>query len=322
MAGNDRITLNFGANTSDVERGTDRIADGLEDVDRKLEDVGEAGEDAGRKTADGLDETARAGSGADSILGDVGDSLLGIAGIAGGVGGAVSSAIGGAFDFVKGKIDDQIAAAAAVREALVSAYKDAATEGQAYLSQAAVIAAATDIYFDSGKIANATKEAQTIGVDVNTYVKAQAGDYEALKVVIEAAKQAEADRRAQGADSRSTAAAALQEVQAIERIVKENENLLGVHEDNQAAAQATLELTSQLGEEERERISKTAAADQARYEAAAENAATLGATKIEIPVTFDTPDASTVKRGLQRELDGNPLTVRVRAVDQYGRTLD
>lgn len=309
----DRITLNFDANTQRAEQGTDRIASGLDDVEDKLDDVGQAGEDAGTAAADGLDEAGRAAGESTDIVGSLGDSLLGVAGIAGGVGGAVSSAIGGAFDFVKGKIDEQIEAAEAIREALVGAYKDAASEGQVFLSQAAIIAAATEIYFDSAKIASATKEAQTIGVDVQTYVKAQAGDYAALKTVIEAAKQAEADRIAEGSDgSKSGTAAALQEVQAIERIVRENENLLGVHEANQEAAQATIDLTAQLGQEERDQIAKTASADQARYEGLASNIADLNSKKVVVPATIQTPDVSGALRRIQRDIDHRPdLVVKV-----------
>lgn len=317
----DRITLAFGADVDEVVRGTDQISQSLDDTTRKLEDVGTAGEEAGQSTSDGLDRAAQSGSDASDIFDGAGTKLLGIAGIAGGVGGAVTSAIGGAVDFVKGKIDEQIKAAAELRQNLVGAYKDAASEGRAYLEFAQIIAASNEILFDPAKRAAAIKDAATIGVDANTYIAAQAGDYNALKVVIEAAHQAEDARRQAGSDgSKSSQADTLQDIQGIKDVITKSEQLLGVHKENQAAAAQAAQISAQLSQEERAQIQQTADADQSRYEGVAANIAKLKGQKVQVPVEFDVNSSSL--DSYLRDLRNRHIPIVADVVDhRYGRTV-
>lgn len=194
----DRIVINFGAETREVEQAGRKISDVLGDTEDDLESVGNTGEQSLKDVTDAQGEVSDSaktmnkdieagGEGfggladkADDALGGIGDSLLGVAGIAGGVGGVVTSVVGGAIDFVTGAIEDQQKAVQELKDRFADAYQTAAQEGRTFLTEAQIQAAALDIIFDSAARTKAQDEARAIGLDAETYIRALAGDQDAL----------------------------------------------------------------------------------------------------------------------------------------------
>ncbi|MCU1439996.1 MAG: hypothetical protein JWP85_993 [Rhodoglobus sp.] len=339
MAGNDRIIINFGADTREVEVGGRKIEDVLSDTEKALEDLGATGEDSLEKVTKGQDDVAdnakEMGDGvaanggkfeeladkADGSLGEIGEGLLGIAGIAGGVGGVVTTVVGGAVDFVTQKIEDQTAAAEELKTRFIDAYQTAAEEGRNYLDTAQIVAAASDIFFDPAKMDEYRTKAAAVGVDVQTYVLAQAGSYEDLAVVIEAAKQKEQER-VDAIDSARGGEAYVAEVDGIRDIIAENETLIQTHKDGASAAENAQAIKDQLSQNERNQIKRTSEADQARYEALA-TAYDTATTRppIDVPVNLDVPDVDGVLDGLQRAVSRRPINVTVNGYTRNGERI-
>ncbi len=330
----DRIVINFGADTREVEQAGKRMSDVLDETQDSLDDVGTAGDDSLEKVTKGAEDAADAaekmgdkvadsGDGfgelegvADDALGGIGDGLLGLVGIAGGVGGAVSTLVGGAIDIVTDTIKEQQVEAKKLHDDLVGAYVDAGDAGLNYLDTAAVISAASDIYKNAnGELDDYREKAALIGVDVNTYVLAQAGSYEDLRVVIEAAGIAAQTAGEVGEDkSKAGQAAALQEKFAVEAVIRANEALLQSHEDGKEAAEGVIDLKETLSQRERDQIKRTQDAEGARFDALAaryEEAAKRG--PIVIPITGDDSALEAIIR--------KPRTIRVGISDIYGRAV-
>lgn len=315
----DRIEIDFTANTREVTKGTDEIADALEDTERALGDVGAAGEDAGRSTSDALDDIASSadaagdsvadGTGgafdelaskADDALGETGTQLLGLVGIAGGVGGAVAAGVGFAVDQITSLIGAQIEQVQQLRDSIIEAYGSGAEAGRTFLDQATILNNALAINSDPTRFAAAAEAAKQIGVDTNTYILSQAGSVSDLNVVLEAARQAyEQVGVASGTGSRSAQAEAIEEKRALEGIIAANETLLATHEEGREAAQNAQSIRTQLSEAERAQIQRTRDAEQARWEAYSDAVAAVPNAK-NIVVTADTGPAESALAGLTR----------------------
>lgn len=339
----DRIVIDFTANVREVTRGTDEIADSLKETERNLEDVGTEGErslekltkgqeeaDAAAKdlantvksdTAGSFDDLAQS---AEDGLGGIGDQLLGIVGIAGGVGGAVATGLGAGVEFVTGLITDQIEAAATLKSDLIGAYTDAAAAGLSYLETTGIIRQAIDLQADPSKMQEFRKAAELIGVDVNTYLLAQAGSYKDLQVVIEAARLKE-EERGQVTDDQSKAgqAAALKEAVALDAVIQKNELLIATHREGNEIIDRTAEIRDELGQRERDQIQRTRDADQARYEAlgtAYDTAA--GRPPIDIRTTLEVPDVDSIFAGLQARASSKILRFKAEVTDRNGKRVD
>lgn len=333
------IKIDYTGDPREFLDATDKATDALDKTADALDDVADAGKTTGSSTADGLSDVADAADDAAGATDELGDAterssakgssfadsfksgLLGIAGVAGGVAGIVTTVLGKAVDFVTSQINDQITASAQLKQSLIDAYVKAGEAGDRYLDKALIVANANDIIADSAKRAKAEQEAAAIGIDTSTVIAAQAGDYEALKVVIEAAHRAEDDRLAAANDgSKSSTASKLQDVQALERIIKRNEDLLEVHKEGQEAAQLAIQVSKDIEASELGRIDRTSSADQARWEALADNVAKLDGTKVEIQTTFSI-DKDPVEKYLA-DLRARHIPIVADIVDRYGRRVD
>lgn len=263
------IGIVFNADADEVVDESKRVQGALGDIDDGLGDIGDAAQDAERKQTDAFDATSKSAEDlaqtvssdtaggfdeladkADGALGGIGDDLLGIAGIAGGVGGAVSSLVGGAIEYVSELITTQQEQAAQLRDNLVGAYRDAIEAGREYIDDAQIVAATNEIIFDSTARKAAELAAAVIGVDVVTYIRAQAGSYTDLQEVIAATTAAE-QTRGEVTENQSKAgqAAALQEAAAIDAIRFQTERLQAAHEEGRAAAELAAENQKRGSEE-------------------------------------------------------------------------
>jgi len=182
----DRITLNFDANTGGLEKGTDRIVDGLADVEDAtkdvgrasretekltdgLDDVGDAADDAGKsvesagdKAADSLsdvnDKADDVGSGLQKLGGAAkaaidGDAAGAVQGLADGLSGLAENLplVGGAVAVGIGLIGTALgeasAAAEETRSNIRSMYEAAAADGRTFLDEAQIQAESLKILY-------------------------------------------------------------------------------------------------------------------------------------------------------------------------------
>lgn len=347
MAGDDRITLRFGADIDEVTRGADRMADGLDDVDEKLDDLGKTGEEAGKTTAEGLEDADRGlsdmGDSADdtsgrldalgdigkqALEGDVGEAAISATSLLSAFGGAgvlAGTIAAGGISLVTSALEEQEKKAEEVRQRLVGMYKDAAEQGRAFIDQAAVDASVLELLFGTKEERQTLMdEAAQIGVDFQTYVRAQAGDYESLQFAIEQAEEAERKRQALFGGGGGNAEGAVYDdtLAKIQEVKTELQGIAGEHELNQQAAQDYLDFQDQSATEQREQIQRTSDADQARYEAAAANIAKLKGEKVVVPVTVNTTQATKDLEAWRKRFttgDGARLTIVADVVDRNGK---
>jgi len=191
----DRITINFTANTRDVERGAERISDSLSEVEDSLDDVGTEGQrslEKATEATDDLGESADATGGKvgaiggiakDALEGDLSGaasagaealSALGPAGVAAGI-----IAVGG-IEIIKGVVEgigEATEADQAKAAEWAQAYIDA---GSKILSAAQTVASSNAIITDPEQYEKAQENAKNWGVSVGLAVLAMAGNTDAL----------------------------------------------------------------------------------------------------------------------------------------------
>lgn len=254
----------------------DNVRRGTKDAGRGLDDFKDESKQTAREVAANFDGSAQSIAGGFQELAANAFIGFGPAAVAGGLAAAAGLGI------ISTALGEQVAAADEVKTALTDAYQQAAEEGRNFLTEAQIIAAATETLFDEGKRNNARDEAAKLGVDMLTYIRAQAGDQGALNQVIAAGNQALTDRGATEAIlDKTRSAAQQQEVQSIKNILTENEKLAETHEKNQEAAKLSAELRAESAQHERDEIKQTAdTLDKLREKAATP-----------IPISIDTSAA-------------------------------
>jgi predicted transcriptional regulator len=310
----------------DAQNATEKTTDEVEDLKKQLKDVGdEAKRSVGDKTrkatddaGEGMKDLKEEGAGtarevaasfdgsAESIAGgfqEVAANAFAGFGPAGALAGLAAAA---GIGLVTAELTKQQEEAEETKQALIDMYKEAIEEGRNYLSEAQILGAVTDIMFDTEKMERYRKEAEQVGVDVETYVRAQAGSYEDLQLVVGAATEAEAERAEEiRVAGRRTQGSLDQEVVAIDKIKTATEGLIEQHQANAQAADTVAAARENSEKRQREQIDRTRATDQARYEAAARSRGALAAAPpVVIPVSFQEPDASAVRNNIQRKLNG------------------
>lgn len=202
-------------------------------------------------------------------------------------------------------ITEQQEAVEELRRKFEEAYKQAAEDGRAFLDEAQIQAAAIDILFDSEARKKAQEEAKTVGLDLLTLVRAQAGDQEALNSVIDASVAKEKERLEALEQIVTTegihATAADRVLVKAGEIKKKYEEQLGIQRENEQAARDALKLQEEGHAKERENIKRAQDADQRRYEAMAKRySQPLPAPKIETPVV-PAPDMHLVNSVLRQK---------------------
>jgi hypothetical protein len=250
---------------------------------------------------------------AQSTLGGLVGGLRGIPAIA-----AVAAGAAG-LGLVTTTIVNQLDSAKELKESLAEAYKAAAEEGRNYLDEATIIAAAAEILFDSSKRDAAAADAAKIGVDTNTYIRALAGDADALEYAIAQATSASGDLvheldSARGGESWSPAVIAIDTVR--DKLI----GLSDTHAENRDAASQYQDLIVEQSAEQRDEVARVRSVEEQRWDALGRRySEAAGRAPITIRTELAEPDTEAIRRSTQGSFDRNPLVVRARLVTREGR---
>lgn len=350
MAG---VTIRYDSDTDGALDGARDVERSLDDLNDKLGDASSAGQESADDLADAFgdaaDDVESSAAEASDAVDDIGDASeesggsvrgLGRAGkeamegdLAGGaravlpliagLGPAAAIAGGvavGALGLVSDQLERQQKQAEEAKADLVSMYQDAISSGSQYLDKLQIISAAQANFADADRMEDFRKKAEQIGVDVQTYVLAQSGSYEDLKVVIEAAQQAEEARSDEYGDG-SITAAQRRELDGIRDIITASDELLQTHEDQRQAAEDTQNVRDALNARERDQINRTSAVAEQRLT----GLATLA--RRPLPPIVPTVDMSQAEQQLAAwrsrftTSGGTRLTIVADVVDRRGQKL-
>ena len=324
----------------DAQDETDDVRKGFSDLQKEIRETGrksrtdfanpinKSTRDVGNQLDEVTDEAKQNAAemfssfdGSFESIADAAQSTLG--GLVGGLRGipAIAAVAAGAagLGLITSTIIEQIDDAAELKQTLTDAYKAAAEEGRNYLDEATIIAAASDILFDTAKREAAAADAAKIGVDTNTYIRALAGDAGALEFALNQARGASADLvndldSARGGEGWSPA------VQAIGVVRDRLEGLSEMHDDNREAASQYQDLVSEQSAAQREQIARVRDAEQARWDALGRAADEAGSRPpVPIRTELQQPDTEAVRRGTQGTFDRRPVKIRANLVDRNGK---
>ena len=252
---------------------------------------------------------------AQSTLGGLVGGLRGIPAIA-----AVAAGAAG-LGLVTTTIIDQLDSAKELKQSLAEAYKAAAEEGRNYLDEATIIAAAAEILFDSAKRDAAAADADKIGVDTNTYIRALAGDADALEYAIQQATSASGDLVreldfARGGESWSPAVIAIDTVR--DKLV----GLSETHADNRAAASQYQDLIVEQSAEQRDEVARVRSVEEQRWDALGRRySEAAGRAPIALEVEAVFPTTSQIDAGIAAISKGRRVRVPVDLVTRSGKVL-
>lgn len=189
----DRIVINFGAETREVEVAGRKMSDVLKDTEAALDDVGATGEDSLDKVTKSADEatesTDKLGSGVGGELTDafgkfdgtangelesVADGLGGLAALIPGVGGLIGAGVGAALtEGVHAFTADLDAQAKASEDRIQNMYDAFVESGLDYYTETQKADAIGEITKDTEKLAAAYKTAGDLGISVQEVLLAQ-----------------------------------------------------------------------------------------------------------------------------------------------------
>lgn len=194
-----------------------------------------------------------------------------------------------------------------LKQSLVDAYSAAASEGRDYLDEAQIIARANEIIFDPERFKKASEDAKTLGIDVTTIIRGQAGDLEALETISRLAGEAEQDRLDIMANDDSAAAALSIELNGIRDVADEYRALQDQNQENSRLARISGAVREQVEQEAQDAIRKTRDVEQERWDRLAERYTEANGRTVNIPVNVDTTPADA---SLRRWFE-NPRNIRV-----------
>lgn len=317
--------------TEKVKKEFSELAQEIRNTGRKAKtDFGDKVRQAADDGSEGMKELKDEGSGTakelaasfdgsmDSISGGIQEvaanafSGFGPAGAAAGI----AAALG--LGAITAELTKQQEEAEETKQALIDMYREAIDEGRNYLSEAQILGAITPLLLDTEKQEEFRKKAAEINVDVLTYTRAQAGSYEDLQIVIDAAKKAD-EERGSGAEvnSKQAQAAALEEKNALARIIAENEVLIEQHDANKLGAEAVAQARADSEKRQRDQINHTRDTSQARYEA---EAIALGKLPKSVAVKVDLvePDVDAITRNIQRRASQTRIRYEAAVFTQNG----
>jgi hypothetical protein len=238
-----------------------------ESTDKVSENLREVGSEAKANAA----EMFSSFDGSFESIADAAQGTLGgLVGSLGGIGGMAVAAAGAAgLGLIAAELTKQKDLADELKEGLTSAYQEAAAEGRDYLTEAQIIARANEIIFNPDLFKKQAENAKTLGVDVATVIRAQAGDVEALAVISAIALQAEEDRLAATAGYQSTGAEAalITQAQDIENVAKEYAGVAGQMKENAELGRVAIQVTEDIETAARDQIARTRKTDEDRWNA-------------------------------------------------------
>jgi len=160
-------------------------------------------------------------------------------------------------------------------------YQDMIESGQAFLSEDFVTKALGDIIDDDGKLAKAREDSKKFGLDMQTILRAQAGDQAAINIVIEQGRKLREEEVA--AAYSSGQAYDVMKTKADE-VNLQWDRALGTYTDVNSEIQKSVDKVNLY----REATDKAASADQKRWEALGR---ALAGTPTQIVVDVDTSAA-------------------------------
>jgi hypothetical protein len=253
-----------------AETGKKSRSDFAKPVKESTEEVSETLREVGSEAKANAAEMFSSFDGSFESIADAAQGTLGgLVGGLGGIGGVAVAAAGAAgLGLIAAELTKQKELADELKEGLVAAYREAAEEGRTFLTQAQIIAAATEITFNPARREAAAKTAKTLGLDVALVIRAQAGEIEALGVVTETAARKE-EERLEATRSRSTQTdlfLAAEEF-ALQKIIKEYEGIQKQVKDNQDTARLSIDITAGIESSARDQIGRTRKADEDRWNA-------------------------------------------------------
>jgi len=264
----------------------------------------------------------------ESLLAGIQGTLGGVTAGLGSIPAFAAAAAGAAgLGLVTGALIKQQEEADKLRENLANAYRQAAEEGRNYLSTAQVIAEATDIMLNPdrrGELNRYREEAERIGVDINTYVSARAGDLDALAYAIERTQAAEGTRADNLIDQYGAQGKKIDELTdgALAQLLYDLERLTGQHQENRDAAELYAEYVATTSKEERENIARVRGAETERWDGlAARYNEAANRPPITIETELEQPDVDRLRRSTQGTFERQPLVLRARLVTREGKEL-
>lgn len=264
----------------------------------------------------------------ESLLDGIQGTLGGVTAGLGSIPAFAAAAAGAAgLGLVTGALVKQQEEADKLRTNLANAYREAAEAGRDYLSSVQITAEAQDILLNPdrrGELDRYRSEAERIGVDINTYVSARAGDLDALAYAIERAQAAEGERADRLVEQYGAQGRQIDELSdgAYAGLLYDLQRLAGQHDENREAAQLYADYVATTSREERENIARVRGAEQDRWEGLA---ARYDEAAARPPITIETeleqPDTDRVRRTTQQTFERQPLVVRARLVTREGKEL-
>lgn len=279
-------------------QATERAANALGDVQSEAEDTGGKVSELGDITRDVLEGDF--GSAAQSAI----SALEGIGLIAGPIGLAAVAGL----TVVTSEITRQQEEADRLRERMASMYRDAIAAGRDYIDEAQIVAEVTDLAFNPDRASEykkAIEDAGRIGVDTSTWLRAIAGDQDAINAALEVGNQKrdEALRLSKEAgssesilgDNLSGTSAAIDSTLGQ---LRERQRLI---EENKAAAEQVKEVEKQIGDEaaSAERRAKAALEERGRALTEFFNKASKPPS-VTVPVRADTGSFEAAMEALRR----------------------
>lgn len=290
-----------------VNRNAKRVSDQLDEV------TGEAKQNAAEmfSSFDGSFESI-----ADAAQGTLGGLVGGLKGVP-----AVAAVAAGAagLGLVSAEIIKQTEKAEELKQNLVDAYRAAAEEGRTFIDEAAINMTALDIYSDTERRTAAFADAAALGIDPEQYIRALAGDVEAVNEAI-----ARGEDKIGDFGTAWTTAIGFEGPRNVDTtvlgIVARLQGIRRTHEENQEGAQAYVEYMERSSREQSEQINRVRDAEQERFDALATRWAEVKDREpIAVPVNLEQPDIEKFRRNVSRALEKKSIDVFVNLRGRIGR---
>jgi hypothetical protein len=301
----------------DVKRGAREAERGVERAKAGVEDFKDEANDTAREAAASFDGSAES----------IGDAFQEIAANAfagfGPAGAAAGLAAAAGLGVVTTVIADQTEAAAEFKSSIRDAYQAAVEEGRTYLDEAQIIAAVNDLIFDPENDSiykQAEQDAERLGVKVNDFLAAQAGDLNAVNDLL-AISKARAEEIADGYDGGRQITIA--EAAELGHVIGRLEDKKAVIEEANQRARVGIDVQNQIGDAAASANQRARDTDAARWQAQAERYESFRqrvAGGVNVPVNVDDSGLTRIENRV-RSLSGRVISVRVEGQTGAGRLI-
>lgn len=331
----------------DVGKGLDEVADAssnqADTTSAGLREVEDAASDAGDAASESVDSI---GDSADSVGGKLGDlGQVGRKVLDGDISGAAESAAGAVTNLgpiglvagtvlaagigiASGAIKDQQKEVDELKARYSAMYKAAIEEGRTFIGEAQIQTEVLDIMWNPDRADEynaAQKAAKDTGVELTTVLRGLAGDQSAAADIVAVTSTRVDDLKEKVAGFQGAVQGTknpvlesyLEQQHALEAVRDKYKAIIDIQDENASKAETSQKIITEMHREEQEQVQRTSDADQARFEGLAE---AIKNSDVDVKVSVKTPDAATVVKQMQREVDKQPpVTVKVQAKG-FGRT--